>query len=212
VKLIARLAVLLVVAGCGSSGGIRINPSPGAPPATALSVQALFESGRDQEVVDRAAPPGVRADDVWFGAQSLIRMGQPAEATEQYRRLRDTTGSEGFRRAADVAIARMDGRADAAQDARAAMAEFPADPFVQYEAGLTLVLQGDAAAGAQAFDAAINASPMFAYAYYQAGQAYSRLNRPDLTVARFETFVRLAPSAPERVQVESILRTARGAR
>ncbi len=203
------LVVALVSAGCASAP-VRVNQPVGVAPPS--STQALFESGRDDEVVSRATSPAVRPEDVWFGAQSLLRTGQRAEATEQFRRLRDTAESDAFRRAAEVALARLSGQPDAVQIAQAASGEFSGEAFVQFEAGITFALQGDVAAGAQAFDAAISASPTLACAYYQAGLAYSRLNRPDLTVARFEAFVRLAPSAPERAQVDSILRTARGAR
>lgn len=204
-------SALFVVACASGGGGVRISqPAPlGARPSGA-TVQALYESGRDEEAVSRAAAPSVRSDEVWFGAQSLLRIGQRVEAGEQFRRLRDTAESDAFRRAADVAMARVNQQPEALATAQAAAAEFPNDPYVQFEAGVTQALVGDMGTAALAFDAAINAAPMLAYAYYQSGLAYSRLNRPDLTVARFETFVRLAPSAPERAQVESILRTARG--
>ncbi len=207
----ALLSALLVF-GCASGGG-RIGISQpealGARPSAA-TLQALYESGRDDEVVSRAAAPTVRSEEVWFGAQSLLRIGQRVEAGEQFRRLRDTAESEAFRRAAEVALARVNQLPDALATAQAASAEFPNDAHVQFEAGITHALLGDMGTAALAFDAAITAAPMLAYAHYQSGLAYSRLNRPDLTVSRFETFVRLAPSAPERTQVETILRAARG--
>jgi tetratricopeptide (TPR) repeat protein len=66
------------------------------------------------------------------------------------------------------------------------------------------------AAAAAAFDQCISVNPADAYTYYRAGLAYYEINRADLMVTRFESFVRLAPDAPERPEVESILRTARG--
>jgi Flp pilus assembly protein TadD len=71
-------------------------------------------------------------------------------------------------------------------------------------------IRGDFNAAVQAFERAIEARPRFAYAYYQAGLAYDRIGRADLLAARFETFLRLAPEAPERAAVEGILRTIRG--
>ena len=202
------IVTAVVLSGCASGGGsVRVNQPTAAPPSA--SIQALYEAGRDVEAVSRAASPAVRSEEIWFGAQSLLRMGQRAEASEQFRRLAETADSDGFKRAAEVARARLGGQPDALQVAQAAAAEYPSDAFVQFEAGMTMALQGDVGAGAQAFDAATSASPAFAYAYYQAGLAHSRLDRPDLTIARFETFIRLAPSAPERSQVETILRTAR---
>jgi tetratricopeptide (TPR) repeat protein len=214
-NVLTALAIGMVSVACASGGGgIRVGGPPAgsgasAPPAGA-TVQALYEAGRDDEVISRAAGTGVQPEEVWFGAQSLLRMGLRGEATEQFRRLRDTAASAPFRRAAEIALARLSGQPDALQVAQAGAAEFPNDPYVQFEVGVTSALQGDQTAAAQAFDAALNADPSFAYAYYYAGLAYERLNRPDLTVTRFESFIRLAPSAPERPQVESVLRTARG--
>ena len=103
-------------------------------------------------------------------------------------------------------------RATATPPAPAAQesAQAPVDPQEQYDLGLAAAGRGDYAAAARAFDACSEANPRFAYAYYQAGLAYEKLNRPDLTAIRFETFLRVAPDAPERPQVESILKTMRG--
>jgi len=207
---ITSIVIALLISACASGGGgVRINQPPlgAAPPGS--SVQALYEAGRDDEVIGRTAATGVRSEDVWFGAQSMLRMGQRGEALEQFRRLRDTAESEAFKRAGEVALARLGGQPEAMQIAQAAASEFPSDPYVQFEVGVTSALQRDDNAAAQAFDAALNASPGFAYAHYYAGLAYDRLNRPDVMVTRFESFIRLAPSAPERSQVESVLRTAR---
>jgi hypothetical protein len=66
---------------------------------------------------------------------------------------------------------------------------------------------GDAAAE---FTKAAQLDPGFAAAHYYAGLANYREKRIDLMTRSFETFVRLAPNAPERPEVESILRTVRG--
>jgi hypothetical protein len=63
---------------------------------------------------------------------------------------------------------------------------------------------------ARVFDHCIDIAPTFAYAYYQAALTYDRLNRMDLMANRFDRFVRLAPNAPERPQVDTILRTVGG--
>ena len=76
--------------------------------------------------------------------------------------------------------------------------------------GVAAFERRDFAAAAAAFDECIKAQPTDAYNYYRAGLAYYEIDRADLMVNRFETFVKLAPDAPERPEVESILRTARG--
>jgi tetratricopeptide (TPR) repeat protein len=48
-----------------------------------------------------------------------------------------------------------------------------------------------------------------AYAYYYAGLAYSELKRPDKMFESFQTFLKLAPDAPESGKVRSLLRAAR---
>ena len=65
------------------------------------------------------------------------------------------------------------------------------------------------AAAAATLDQCIRADPTRAYAYYYAGMAYRQIERVDRMGDRFEMFVRLAPDAPERPQVEAILQTLR---
>jgi len=72
---------------------------------------------------------------------------------------------------------------------------------------LSYAVRNDFASAARIFDACIAADPMFAYAYYQSALAYQHLDRPDIMANRFDRFVRLAPNAPERPEVESVLRT-----
>ena len=53
-------------------------------------------------------------------------------------------------------------------------------------------------------------APTFAHAQYYAGLSHYRANRPDLMAARFERFLKLAPDAPERPEVQQIMKTIRG--
>jgi tetratricopeptide (TPR) repeat protein len=95
---------------------------------------------------------------------------------------------------------------------RTAPAQAPVETASECEAGQLAFERRDFATAAAAFDECIKANPTLAYSYYRAGLAYYEINRPDLMITRFETFVRLAPDAPERAQVESILSTARDRR
>ena len=56
---------------------------------------------------------------------------------------------------------------------------------------------------------AIEKKPENAYAHYYAGMAYNGMKRPDRMVERFETFLKLAPDAPEAPKVRSLLRSVR---
>jgi len=49
-----------------------------------------------------------------------------------------------------------------------------------------------------------------AYAHYEAGMAYYKAKRVDRMAVYFENFLKLAPNAPEKPAVQSIMRTVRG--
>lgn len=86
----------------------------------------------------------------------------------------------------------------------------PAAMAAFYQLGLLQGRRGENEAAAASFAKAAAADPTFAYAHYYAGLFYSRINRVDQTAIQWETFLKLAPKAPEAPQVMSILRTLRG--
>jgi tetratricopeptide (TPR) repeat protein len=179
-------------------------------PAAEGSIQGLYESGRYAEVVGRVtAAAAVDPEALWLAAHSHLRLGQRDQAVRAFQDLATSSSSPAWKATADLAVAGIDGSADAIARAQQTASSFP-DWFVQYELGLAHATRGDFAAAAQAFERAIEGRARFAYAYYQAGLAYDRLGRADLMTARFDTFVRLAPEAPERTGVEQILRTVHG--
>lgn len=79
-----------------------------------------------------------------------------------------------------------------------------------YQLGLVLAKREDWAGSAEAFERASRLNPAFAYAHYYAGLAYSRVKQLDKVVSHFELFLKLAPTAPERTAVATILRSVRG--
>ena len=202
---------LALVAGCSSRSA---SSPPGRAPAEAPASDALFqewyESGRYNEVVSRvttAAVTDVGPEALWLAAHSNLRLGRMNEAATLFRQLGAPDADPAWQVTAQLALAdNTDGDARARQAASA----FPDNPTVQYELGLAAARGRDFAAAAQAFERSIAADPTFAYAYYYAGLAYDRLRRADLMASRFDTFLRLAPQAPERPEVDSILRTVRG--
>jgi len=212
--LTAGFAALTLAAGCSSRSAS--SPAPAAPPDAAPSdalVQQWYESGRYDEVVSRVTQADVAdvgAEALWLAAHSSLRLGRRDEAASLFMRLAATDPNPAWQIASQLALAGLEGSAEAAAQARQAAGAFPGDPFVQYELGLAAVRSGDFAGAAQAFDRTIAADPTFAYAYYYAGLAYDRLQRADLMAGRFDTFLRLAPQAPERPEVDSILSTVRG--
>jgi Tfp pilus assembly protein PilF len=77
------------------------------------------------------------------------------------------------------------------------------------DAGVEQLARREYAEAARSLDRCIEMDPTRAYAYYHAGLAYQEIKRVDLMIARLETFVRLAPEAPERPAVEAMLRQVR---
>jgi tetratricopeptide (TPR) repeat protein len=83
------------------------------------------------------------------------------------------------------------------------------NPEVYYLRGRVASGRKDYAAAAPDFEKAIELNPRHAYAYYYAGIAYNSLKRRDKTVQYFNTFLKLAPDAPEAEKVQSLLRALR---
>ncbi len=97
--------------------------------------------------------------------------------------------------------------------AQAALTEAQAinseNPEIYYYRGMLAAARRDDAVAAREFEKAIELNPSYAYAYYQAGIVYNRLKKPDKMVHCFETFLKLAPNAPEAKKVQALLRSIR---
>jgi tetratricopeptide (TPR) repeat protein len=202
-------ATILIVAACASSQGRAeiARPANVPPPST---IQALYESGEDREIVNRVksgVPNDVTGADRWFAAQSQLRLGLRNDAINDLTALTQTGADPAVQVAAQLAIGRLTNDEATLGQARAAAGAYPESLFVQYELGLSYAVRNDFASAARIFDACIATAPTFAYAYYQSALAYQHLDRPDIMANRFDRFVRLAPNAPERPEVESVLRT-----
>ena len=91
-----------------------------------------------------------------------------------------------------------------------AAAAMPTLPEAHFQRGMVLLARNDYGNAADAFTKATMLDQNFASAYYYAGLANYRVKRIDLMATNFNYFVKLAPNAPERPEVESILRTVRG--
>ena len=203
---------ILIVAACASTAGRTEIARPASVPPSS-TIQALYESGEDREIVDRVkngAPTIATGADRWFAAQSQLRLGLRDDAINDLAGLTQTDADPAVQVAARLAIGRLTNDEATLGQARAAAAAFPESLFVQYELGLSYAVHNDFASAARIFDVCIAAAPTFAYAYYQSALAYQHLDRPDIMANRFDRFVRLAPNAPERPEVESILRTIAG--
>jgi tetratricopeptide (TPR) repeat protein len=208
---VVSIAFAAVAALAGTQAVARTAQDP-PPPATP---QQLFEAGQYDQALAALQQDGdaqMTTQDRYLASMILLRQSPPDidRAIAELDAVR-ADDREAWRQAAASAQALAhDNTAEALAAATAAVAADANLFAAQYQLGLARAKQEDWTGAAEAFERATALDPAFAYAHYYAGIAYSRLRRPDREAQHFETFVKLAPKAPERLAVESILKTLRG--
>ena len=179
-----------------------------ARPTAQDDARKLFESGKYQAVIERTAQddsPGAQ----YLKGLAHLKLKQPDEAKESFRRL--DRADEAWKAVGESAVALVDGNHDGALDAaRAAVERNAGLAEAQYQLGVVLEARGDRPAAADAFVKATQANPQMAYAHFYAAMNFYEAKRVDRMATYFENFLKLAPNAPERPAVESIMRTVRG--
>jgi tetratricopeptide (TPR) repeat protein len=179
-----------------------------ARPGAQESPRTLFESGNFQAVLDQT-PDDSPVEALYLKALAYLKLSQNDPAKDVFRRLGG--GGDSWRLTGESAIAQVDGNLDAAlSSAQAAVAADAGMWAAQYQLGLVLEARGDIPAAAEAFVRAAQANPQMAYAHYNAGMNFYKAQRVDQMAVYFENFLKLAPNAPERPAVESVMRTIRG--
>jgi tetratricopeptide (TPR) repeat protein len=178
-------------------------------PATAQEgTRKLFEAGQYQAVVEQTAADAP-AEAQYLKALAHLKLNQNEQAKEVFRRL--DRAAQAWRSVGQSAVALADGNQDAALEAaKAAVATNAGLAEAQYQLGLVLDARGDSPGAADAFVKATQANPQMAYAHYYAGMDFYKAKRVDRMAVYFENFLKLAPNAPEKPAVESIMRTLRG--
>jgi len=209
ISLMILLLVATAVLGAAPAG----NAWQESPP----SLKQLFESGRYQDIIDRRSAQGESAADPlddYLAAQAYLKLQNGDGARQALGRLAQRGETDPWALVARAERARLDQNLDEALTlAQAAVAQAPPAPaaaYALYQLGAVHSQRQDMPAAADAFEKATAADPDFAYAHYYAGMAYSRLKQIDRVASHLEAFLRLAPEAPERGAVESIMRTIRG--
>jgi tetratricopeptide (TPR) repeat protein len=146
------------------------------------------------------AAGSVRADDLEAGI-SLYREGKFAEAEA---RLRNASGAEGKAWLA-ASLARQKKHEEAEAAAKAVLADNTTHDVAVAALGEALVGQKKYDEAVERMGTAIKGRADLAYAYYWRGQAYYHKKQPDRMVGDFETFLKLAPKAPEAATVQQLL-------
>ncbi len=178
-------------------------------------VRRLYDAGKFNEVIGAVEQARAGADTTAARVQVL--------AAQSHEKLNDRDGARGiYQRLADgadpawaaigrAAIALIDERMDDALIAANRGAEADASlPEAHFERGIVLMNRREYEEAAAAFDKAVQLDATFAAAQYYGGLAEYRIKRIDRMAVHFEAFLKLAPNAPERPEVESIMRTVRG--
>ena len=182
---------------------------------TVADVRQLYDAGKYREVVDTLDQAAVEADRAarlqYLAAQSYDKLKDPQAARRTYQRLADSGGETPWAAIGLSGVQVMDKQFDEGLESADRAVRLEASlPEAHYQRGIVLMFRKDYGDAVDAFTRATQLDPRFAAAYYYAGLASSRIKRIDLMTNNFSTFIKLAPNAPERPEVESILRTVRG--
>jgi tetratricopeptide (TPR) repeat protein len=176
------------------------------------SPRALFDSGKHQEAAQAvlshadSAPP----QELYLAAQSLIRVERRDEARDVYGRLGGGNEEDPWTFIGRSGAAALEGNTEAALNAAQRAVELGPDHFeAHYQLGLVRSLRNDFNGASAAFERATEIDGGHAYAHYYAGIAYAKVRRMDRAARHLRSFVSLAPQAPERPQVDAMLRTMR---
>jgi tetratricopeptide (TPR) repeat protein len=149
-----------------------------------------------------AAPAPARAD----ALQAGIALFQQGEYERAEVVLREAQGPEASAYLA-ASLAKQKKYAEAEAPARVALQANPTHEVAVSALGAALVGQGRHDEAIAAMTETISLKSDLAYAYFWRGQAYYASKRADRMVSDFETFLRLAPNAPEAPVVRQLLRS-----
>jgi tetratricopeptide (TPR) repeat protein len=150
----------------------------------------------------RAAAPA--PDELQEGI-SLFQQGKYAAAEDVLRRAQGAEANAYL----GAALAKQRKYGEAEGPAKAAL-----EANATHEVAVAAL--GEALVGQKKYDeadgrmsSAIGAKPDLAYAYFWRAQAYNGLKKSDRMVADYETFLKLAPRAPEAPSVQQLLASLR---
>lgn len=182
-----------------------------ALPAAAQSAQALFEKGAYDQAVQKAnAEGGGDPAATFLAGQALLKLDRDQDARTEFTKLANGD-NETWKAIGQSAIALLDNSLDdAANQGRHAREVGGDSGYAFYQAGLVHIRRNEFDEAAQALDRAAELMPDFAYAHYYTGVAHQRAKRYPKMAEHFQAFLRLAPDAPEKRQVQLALSSLKG--
>ena len=180
------------------------------PAAQDASPQKLFESGKYQEAIDSVKNRSdASPEDVYVRALAHRKLNQNDDAKEAFGALASRDGA--WKEIGNSGTAMIEGNMDnAAAAARKAVDADGNSSEARFQLGLVESARNNQQQAADAFARAAELNPQMAYAHYEAGMAFYKAKKVDRMAVYFENFLKLAPNAPERPAVQSIMKTIRG--
>ena len=177
-----------------------------------LTPQQLFDSGKYQETIDKIKSNADAApDQVYLRALAHRKLSQNDDAKDAFAVLAQHGEEDAWHHVGKSGIALIDAELPAAEEAAKKAVEISGDlAEARYQLGLVLSARDNQSQAADAFAKAAELKPQMAYAQYEAGMAFYKIKRVDRMAVYFENFLKLAPNAPEKPAVQSIMRTVRG--
>jgi len=178
------------------------------------SPQRLYERGAFDETVQRVTTERAAGNNdlvsTYLAGQALLKLDRDNDARAEFARLANSD-NQTWQAVGKSAIGLLDNALDeAATEGRRARDLSGESGFAYYQLGLVLIKRSEFDEAAQVLDRAAELMPEFAYAHYNAGVAHQRAKRFTKMAERFQTFLKLAPDAPERRQVQLALNALRG--
>ena len=180
------------------------------PAVQDASPQKLFESGKYQEAIDTVKKRSdASPEDVYVRALAHRKLNQNDDAKEAFGALAGRDGA--WKEIGNSGTAMIEGNMDnAAAAARKAVDADGNSSEARFQLGLVESARNNQQQAADAFAKAAELNPQMAYAHYEAGMAFYKAKKVDRMAVYFENFLKLAPNAPERPAVQSIMKTIRG--
>ncbi|MGE0814096.1 MAG: tetratricopeptide repeat protein [Vicinamibacterales bacterium] len=178
------------------------------------TAQKLFEKGAFAQVTDRVANERAAGSEdpasTYLAGLALEKLDRNQDARAEFARL--SNGSdETWKAIGQSSIGLLDNALDEALAEGQRARDLDGNSgFAFYQLGLVQIKRGDFDAASQTLDRAAELMPDFAYAHYQAGVAHQREKRFNRMAEHFQAFLKLAPEAPERRQVQLALNALRG--
>ena len=177
-----------------------------------VTPEAHFAAGRYAEAINAAQQNATAPEMIFLTGRSYLRLNRPDDARMHFTKL--SAGVEvptAWSLVGESANALIDANtALAIEKAGHAVALAPAEFHPHYQLGLAYSAAEQWEPAAAALEKAASLNPAHAYAHYFAGLAYSRLRQLDRMATHLEYFLKLAPDAPERSAVMSLMRSVRG--